>query len=405
MAGIVLPQVQPGLPGSTDFIARQLATGLHTTGTMNPVLPSLSGFNPGAATSLLGQVNFPGPVPGVASPLSRFGNIPNPSGLGLQGGVNGIRTAGGTTAPFNLSSIPNPSGLGQQGGVVSLAQQAEAAAPGGLRGLIAPLSKIPFPKSFAGKAGLGIGLPIAGNFLGDAAGGDDSFLGRLIKGAGTGAGLGAFLGPQAAVAGGVLGGAYNAIFGGEEKSGDSVWVKDETLTRAGYSDEDKTQIKLMYQILKDTQGEEQAKAAIGQIIIQDLQGRQAQQDFEEQSQKRMLASQALAAQFFQPFTQQMMDSAQQRYAITEKIADELPPAYRSVARAQNAAALDNSTRVATAYAAQAQLLPSLSAIEYQKSLADQLSQQQAATVIANLYGGGNSGGSNLADILAAQTGG
>lgn len=393
MAGVILPQLPAGYPGTSEFLARQLSSGLHVPGNLSPALPNVASTFGNAGST----------IPGLYDVNSRI--MPSITPVSIR-----TRLGGGGTAPFNLSNIPNPSGLGQQGGVVSLAQQAEGAlaesAPGGIRGLVAPLSKIPFPKSLAGRAGVGIGLPIVGNFLGNAAGGDESFLGRLIKGGGTGAGLGAFLGPEAAVAGGVIGGVYNAIFGGKEEGGGGTkWLEDETLDRAGYSSEDKEQIKLMYSVLKDSQGEEVAKQQIGQIIINDLQTRQANQDFEAQSQKRMLASQALAAQFFQPFTQQLLDSAQQRYAITEKVADELPPTYRAVARAQNAAALDNATKVAQAYQVQAQLLPTLSAVEYQKSLADQLSQQQAATVIANLYGGGNAGGGSIADLLAAQAGG
>lgn len=408
MAYVVPPS--PGLPFSPD-VPWQIATG----GLPTRNLPTSFGQYPVPTGNL--PVLHPG-VPGNALVQMADDIVPYYSGARGMGALPpGTYVPGGGATPripgqdlvhlpgMGSSATSEPgfvrqlaTDVAETGGITGAAKSA-----GSIAALRSALAGIPFPKSTVGKVGLGLGLSVAGNVAGNALGGDSSSLGRFAKGAGTAGGFTAMFGPEVAVPAAAIGGIANAIFGGKKhEGGSSKWLEDDTLDKAGYSEQEKAQIKTMYEVLKSTTDGKTAAQQIGQIIIQDLTTKQQATQQEAVSQKQMLASQALAAQFFQPFTQQLLDSAQQRYAITEKVADDLPAGYRSVARAQNAASLDNATRVANAYQSQAQLLPALATMQYQKGLADQLSQQQAAQVMANLYGSGAGGGSSSLTDLASQ---
>lgn len=385
-------------------LLRQLQAG----GTMPPITPMTPtgqlyeqlAIGPGGAGPSplnLGTVSHT-PIRPMGLPAGPMSNI---MGGGGPGGINinpPMSSAGYPSPPRPVGVNIRPGGLRGLGGAV--VPTAEAALP--TAGRLASMFKMPVGRAGMMKAGLGgLGIGIAGETLGNMAGGNDSFVGRLLKGAGVGGGLGMIGGPWGAAGGAVVGGLFNAI-AGEDKVEPSKWIQDDTLDRVGYSDEDKKQVQLMYDILVDIHGEEKANEEIGNLVLTDLQNRQMLESQERAEQTRMLSSQALAAQFFQPFTQQMLDSAQQRYQLTESLADQLPEGYRAVARSNNIAALDNATRVATAYAAQSQLIPQQAALEMQHGLAQQLAQQQAAQVMANMLGGGQQTGS-LTD-LASQIG-
>lgn len=364
----------------------------------NPFLPDMAGFTGGGAIAEAGGMAGGG---GLGSLLNGFhpsipggpaSNFPRAS---LAEVPVSIRM--GASTPFEASA------LGRIGAAAE-GLGAEAAGGGGILSRIG--SRLPMAegvglKGFARGAVGPLIASIALNKAGSMAGGSESFLGRALKGAGTGS-IGFALGPEVGIPATILGAAFSAL-GGKPKNGTPVWLQDEVLNRAGFGDEDKAQIKLTYDILKETQGKDKANDAIGQLIMQDITTRQQQKQEDESSQRRMLATQALTAQFFQPFTKQMMDSAQNRYQISESLAKDLPPEYRSIMRANNVASLDNANRVATAYASQAQLIPQLATIDYQMNLANQLSQQNAAAVIQGMAGGGQSGSlTDLASQMALQ---
>lgn len=340
----------------------------------SPTLPDISGFRYAApavpASPNLGMMNGFAPP----SPTGPYSRMPSVTPVSIRPG----------TGPVNV------------GGALSMADDIVPASRGGLfrGGINLPVGKMGWAKAGA----TGVGLQIAGNTLGNMAGGDDSAIGRFFKGAGTGAGVGAIGGVPTAVGAALVAGTVNALFGGKEDDGPSVWMKDETLSRAGFDEVEKTQIQTAYEILKETEGEDEAKKQIGAIIMDSIMMKQQNRELERQSNARMLATQQLAAEYFQPFTQQMMDSAQQRYNATEAVAADLPPAYRAVARSQNAASLDNATKVASAYATQAQIIPQMATMDYQMSLANQLSQQQAAQVMQQLMGGGQAGAGSLTEL-------
>lgn len=387
-----------------------------------PTLPNLSGFQyvppvGGDLQSLVNQLHlsptgptssFPRVASGWAGNSLVDGFVPSipsgpasmlrtPGGVGLSEVPVAIRSGGAmsATAPFEASIL------------AKLGAGAEAAIPeaGGLLSRlkpVAPWAEGAGIKGIIGKSAGPLIASVALNKAGGIAGGDNTFLGRFLKGAGTGATAGIF-GPEIGVVGALGMGLFQGL-AGKSKDGSSVWLDEKVLQRAGFDDADQAQIHLTYDILKETQGKKAADAAIGQLIMQDISQRQQQKQEDESSQRRMLATQALAAQFFQPFTKQMMDSAQQRYSVSESLAKDLPPEYRSVVRAGNAASLDNANRVATAYASQAQLIPMLATIDYQKGLADQLAQQQAASVIQGMGIGAQGAGGGSLSSLASQLG-
>lgn len=395
---------------------------------MGGVIPNAMGGNPVLPNNfagLLGQL--PTAIPTAGSPVPYgFGNV-LPKALGGTPNLNfdftgfhpnGSLVEQASALPRSLAEVPvsirpgvrGAAGAFDQGLLSQLGTGAEglgaevagAAGSGGFLSRIA--SRLPMAegvglKGFA-KGAIGpIIASVALNKAAGMAGGNESFLGRALKGAGTGT-LGFALGPEVGIPSTILGAVLGGV-GGKPKDGTPVWLKDEVLNRAGFNDQDKAQIQMTYDILKETQGKDKANAAIGQLIMQDITQRQQQKQEDESSQRRMLATQALTAQFFQPFTKQMMDSAQQRYQVSESLAKDLPPEYRSIMRAQNAASLDNANRVATAYASQAQLIPQLATIDYQNGLAQQLAQQQAATVIQGMgIGGGGSQGGSLSNLAA-----
>lgn len=364
----------------------------------------------GAGAQNIGQASYTRPFqmpalgPGTAirppfPPQSPFGPTTTP--VNIRPNLNLLQRGGSVGVSNPFAGVPNPAGVGVRPGSFAPTLASQAATKGNILSRLGSGLKPGFGKA---NIGAGIAAPLLGGFLGEQAGGSESILGRFLQGAGTGAGFGAFLGPKGAAIGGVIAGVGNALFGGGDEKVDFEEQLTTVLDQGGFSNDDSIQLKLMYRILKETKGEDAAKAEIGDIVINDMKMRAQAQLATEDAQSRMLATQALTAQFFQPFTQQLLDSAQQRYSVTEQLANDLPPEYRSIARAQNVASLDNATRVANAYASQAQLIPQMAVLEQQQGIASQLAQQQAAQVTAQLgYGGASAGGGgSLVDVIAQQ---
>lgn len=228
---------------------------------------------------------------------------------------------------------------------------------GGARGLLSRVtSGMSAPTSLRsglGRGAVGLGISMAGNYLGEAAGGNESIMGRLLSGAGAGGGIGAFAGPKGALIGAVLGGLGNALLG----AGDDGPAPDDVLTNAlqysGLTPESQNRITAVYKVMSELGDETEALNLAGQLIMDEMTA--AQQH--EQDLQTMLATQALTAEFFQPFTQQLLDAANLRAGITEQMAASLPGPYQAVARQQAVTGLSSAQRLAAAYDQQAQLLP------------------------------------------------
>jgi len=261
------------------------------------------------------------------------------------------------------------------------------------------------------RAGVGLGVGIGADMLANAVDSNGGILNRTLKGAGQGAGLGLLSKNPlviggAALGGGVLG-ALGVLGGKEKKSGIDFKQVDTVMMQAGVREDERSGIRALYELEKEALGEDEAKAKLLQRMEMALQNNNvmAQQAMaEQQAQSRMLASQALAGQFFQPFAQQMVQSAQQRHQMLQNILPTLPENYRGIAASQSAAALDNATRMATAYQAQAQLIPTMSAIQDQtqqiNGIASQMLQGGIQNALTGNYGQQASGGS-LQEQLAA----
>lgn len=338
----------------------------------------------------LSGANMPIPNLSPTGPTSQFPRVMPSTSTAL------VHMPGlGSSGP---SSFANP--IEQMvGQVTGSGMKAKAAGlMGGASGVMGKTS--PFGKLLSttkGKIGVGLGLPIAGNFLGDMAGGDESILGRALKGAGTGGGIGAIGGPWGAAGGALVGGLGNALFGGGGGSKKSNIT--ELLSNAPLTPEARDRLQLTYEILKETSDEKTAGATIGQMILEELNAGAAEAKATEDSQRRMLATQALTAQFFQPFTKELLDSAQMRYKMTQDLLPSLPESYRGIAAQQSIAALDDSTRLANAYASQAQLIPTMSAMQQQQSGVNQIAQQLFQQSLANT-GTGGAGAGSFNDLLA-----
>lgn len=383
----------PGAGGAVatlDDLARQLVGG-------NPAaIPGATGAGAaGMSASMAGAVpritDFPTAALGAPGPT---GPVPPPINQlmsQLSGGGTG-GASGGVGTPVNIAGGVRSKVAGAAASGVD--DILGAAGAGGAAGIMGKLGKLPFPAGKFGRAGAGLGIGVVGNLLSGATGGNESMLGRFFSGAGMGGGLGAIGGPQSAVIGGLIGGLGNALMGGGEagESADDRFAN--VLGQTSFDDETRSEFQVMYEILKETTGDDQAALSqVGQAMIQ----RMMEQDNAQAAQAKMLATQALTAQFFQPFTKQLLDSAQQRATIGENLAESLPENYRGIARMQNAASLDNATRTANAYAAQSQLLPAMAAIQYQQGLAQQAAQQAAAQ---GMNGGGATSLADLANQLA-----
>lgn len=266
--------------------------------------------------------------------------------------------------------------------VASLADDAllGATAAGGAKGLLSRLtSGMSAPTSLRsglGRGAAGLALSMGGSYLGEQLGGNESPVGRFVSGAGAGAGIGAFAGPKGALIGAVLGGLGNALLG----AGDDGPAPDDVLTNAlsysGLTPESQNRITAVYKVMSELGDETEALNLAGQLIMDEMTA--AQQH--EQDLQTMLATQALTAEFFQPFTQELLDAANLRASITEQMADSLPGPYQQVARQQAVSGVTSAHRIASAYSQQAQLLPVMHLAELNR----QRQFQQPATGTGDL---------------------
>lgn len=218
-----------------------------------------------------------------------------------------------------------------------------------------------------------------------------------LQGAAIGAGIGATAGSifpvvgtgLGALAGGLVGGAAGVLgnmFGGDDKDKFSFDKVANLMTESGVSTDQQTSLQGLYELEKEALGDEAAKANLltrADSILQQQMLAEEQAQISAAEQQKMLASQALAGQFFAPFAQNMVQSAQQRYEMIQNVLPTLPENFRGVAAAQSAATLDNATRMATAYQAQSQLIPTMAAYESQQSQVNSLAQQLLQQGIQN----------------------
>lgn len=362
-------------------------------------LPVPTGNLPVLANQAMGAIGYPQARvlgPGSAFSPGGGGGSNIPTGTFRRGAnPNPIRALGPDLRPTYGPNIP-----------AELAAQAEAS---GIRGLASQAAGRQVLPNITGlKRGLlGLGVGVGADVLSKKVDPEGGILGRTISGAGTGAGLGLMSKNPlviggAAVAGGVAG-ALGLLGGGKGKSGSIDWDKVDAL---GIPADEREQYRALYELEKDALGEETARANLmqrlnGSVANIELSAQQAAA--EQQAQARMLASQALAGQFFAPFANDMIQSAQMRHQAIQNLLPSLPANYRGVAQANSAASLDNAIGMARAYQAQSQMMPALAAFQDQQQQINSVAAQLMQQGMQNAIGGGQAaGGASMADILASQ---
>lgn len=381
----------PGIPDTTrDLIAQLVASaGVAGTGYGTLKLAQRGGFP--ALTGATG---------GLSSTLGRVGSA-----------------AGALGSRATSSGILDP--ILQRGGYAALGE-----------GVAGPTLARPLLQGGRLATGLkGAGLGLVGDFasygIGKAIPGSSTaehVLSGGAKGAGIGAGLGLLGGPFAglsvpagAAIGGALGGLGGLIFGGkkEDKASTGTMTPGQrlrsVLQSSGIPTTTSSQIMGYYKALAELNGgsieaKAQALAQVQPLVLEALQGSGTNQFASGQlTPTQNAAIQAQTAQFLSPYVQQTIDSAQQNADYTMKYLPSVPEAYRGVLAAGAQAELSASTRLANAYAAQAQLAPGMAALQQaqqaQQSLASQLLQQ---AISSQIYGPQQQSGEEDLTALMSQ---
>lgn len=400
-----------------ERLAATLAPPPPPLAAMTPTAPTVqalandlvNGRPPRMAPLQAAPVNTAPPMPGMVNgrpirtaPLQAMGAMPPPSMPG----------------PSAMPSMPSAMPGMINGRPIRTVPLQAAPVAGGVRGAVGRLGS-QVSKTVGGRqvlpnlggmkrVGLGLGIGVGSDFIADKVDPGGGLINNIISGAGTGAGFGIMSkNPYLAAGATVLGGVAGALglLGGEEKAAFKPDKVMSAMSDMGVPVEQRALYMSLFDIEKDAVGEDVAKQNL-LTRLQDSAVQMEQAQMAEQQgamdQERMLASQAMAAQFFQPFAQQMITSAQQRAQAVEGMLPSLPPEYRGIAQAQAASALDNATRMATAYQAQAQMIPAMAAMESQtqnvNSIAAQLQQMGVQNAIQGQFGTGG-GGVSLTDLL------
>lgn len=377
LAQLDIEPVQGRMPRTTPLTP--LPQNLVPTNIINPG-PSIP--TPRRAAPLVAnRIPVAGPVPAV--------------GGGSGGLIPGL---GGATTPAQL--LAAEALAGGTGAASGAGAAARSGILGAIKGAGTKFDNLPIFARYnklgmVGKAGVGIGIGVGGHMLADALGGDDTAQGKFTEGAANWAPWGLIAGPKGAAVAGLVGGVANVLFGDDKKDGGKLEDRVTAfMSEAGMDPEAQSEMMSFYELEKEALGEEAAKAnlmtRLGSFEEQSMMAEQAAQQ-NAVAQQNMLAQQALAGQFFAPFAQQMVTSAQQRHQAIQSMLPSLPESYRGIAASQSAAALDNATRMATAYQAQAQMIPAMSGFQQQSeqinSLAAQLLQQGIQQTLQPQAGG------------------
>lgn len=358
------------------------------------------------ARNMLSDLAAP-PVPGTSLALrqgyippfqypTQGPGIPSPAGpmTALNSGMTPMGAIGpGNTGPLALgpgSPISAVDDLAAQAQTLS-GSAAEAASAGGrfarLRGLLPSLAveggaagglaRLGGLGGLATRAGLyGTAATVAQPVVEAVAPGNNSNIEQGLQGATYGAALGAGIGAPffgvgagvGALAGGAIGGALgvisNTFMHGDDVKGDTSTAIQNALGQSNLPPEAQQEILGTYNVLMAlAQGDEKEEAAARQQVGQLIMQRMAASEDARTSTESMLATQALAGQFFQPFTQQMMQASNLRSGLTEQMAGDLPPAYRQLARLSAINSQDSTARLASAFSTQAQLIPAIHTLE------------------------------------------
>lgn len=266
-------------------------------------------------------------------------------------------------------------------------------------------------KAALGLRGLGWGL--AGQAVGTGvqkllpgSGTAEHVLSGAAKGAGIGAGIGAIglpipiLGELTTGGGALLGGAIGGLAGllhGSPKKGPATINLANLYQQANIDPGTAAQYDRYYKVLTSIDGSKdgrtKARQTIANLVLQQV-AQQQTNPIHSLSPTEIAAMQAQTAKFLQPYTDETLSTARMAAQNTLANLSKVPEAYRGVLSTGAMNQLAASTRLANAYAAQAQLAPQAAALQQQQSqqmsLAAQIQQQALAAQLSG-QSGGNSG--------------
>lgn len=383
--------------------------GLPSYPTSFPYPPSLAQpFMVGGTTS-----PFPSSIIGLGNPTSRLSGLLTPGELASRVG--------------NIQSMVTP----MPG--VNAAGAGSAVAPNLLQRLASPLLRGAENPGLWGQAeGFGAKAALAGKGLGYGVAGElgsmgiqkllpgsstgEHVLSGAAKGAGIGAGIGAIglpipvLGEITTGGGALLGGAIGALggllFGGKKKSAADQTINLAKLYQTANIDPaTASQYDRYYKVLTSLDGSKEgrlkARQTIANLVLQKVAQGQAP-GVHTLTPTEMAAMQAQTAAFLKPYTDQTIQTAQLAANNTLSQLPNVPEQFRGVLSAGAGNQLAAATRLANAYAAQAQLAPQAMALQQQQAAQQSLAQQLLQQSIAAQLAGGQGGGVDLNQLVGAN---
>lgn len=371
---------------------------IPTYGPVNPyaiaadagAFPMGAGVNPSTLQSLYAQLTSPAGAGAIGSRL--------PMGAAATG-IESLYGSGATGG--SILSRLSPSAIAA-GGIEwpGLAAFARGAAP-------------PVIASQLATAGINSALPSTGKagdvrqVLGDAAtgAGIGAAVGSIVPVAGTG------VGAAAGAIGGGLYGAFDSLFGGEDKPSTDDYKNTlvdsakqlgvdpsqysaawDLLTKSG-ADPKQLSVQLAQQLLSDAATQKQQQQAIALAAQQ-----------REVDQRFALALQSQAQEFFAPYTNNIVNAGASQAELLKGLAGQLPAPYRDIMLNQAQQSIGQSQRLAGAYAIQSALIPGqfMAQAELKRQTELQKYQYQQAVIAAQQ---GNGGGAQNYQQLTQQLAG
>lgn len=232
---------------------------------------------------------------------------------------------------------------------------------------------------------------------------------HVLSGASQGAGAGAGIGLAAdgigaipgALIGGVAGGIGGLLFGGKkkDKSADATDQLARAFQAANLDPSVEAKLSHYYSVLNTLGGDTkesrtQALGTVGQLIQQEVLNGMNSTTAQPMTPDQNAAIQLQTSNFLAPYLKQTLDTASEAARVTLSQLNNVPEQYRGVMAAGASQQLAATTRLANAYAAQAQLAPQAQAIQnqqqQQQALAAQLQQQAIAAQLSGTVGTGAS---------------
>lgn len=340
------------------------------------------GMLPPGSMGMLGPGMAPTPPP-ASSMMGGYG-----------AGLPGAATAAGRTftGPLGAPAASTAGGAGLSGLAARLGGipgNVAKAGGWGLRGPgwgpqgVAGAAKL----GIAGRAGLGgMAGMLASTAIDKVVPGSNSPIEQMLQGAGIGAGVGAAVGTPFFGIGALPGAGIGALVGaggglltslmpkgkGEKPttSADFANVLQTAMGQAALTPEDQQQILGTFTVLntladalpkgeqRDTAKQNALTQASSMLIERMGSAQQQKQDL-----AKMLALQSSAAQFMQPYNDQLMEASTLDAQMAAQMAKSMPPQFQAAYLDSARNRLTNSQKLAAAYGAQSTMIPAAMALQ------------------------------------------